>query len=200
MVDTKRNRIRGGMKDLGSSDVFPTLGPRIIEGIHPATLSEDDLMRGVSLTFGRTSGPGGQHRNRKATACIMTHDATGVVGEASERRRQSENRRMALNRLRRCLAVQVRTAVDSKSFSPSELVTSRRNGSQLAINPKHWDYPALLAEALDLVWAFDTDVRSAAEGLGVSSSQLIRLIAHDKQALAWLNRQRQERGLGTIKP
>ncbi len=200
MVDTKRNRSRGSMQDLGSSDVFPTLGPRIIEGMHPATLSEDELMSGVSLTFGRTSGPGGQHRNRKATACIMTHDATGVAGEASERRRQSENRRMALTRLRRCLAVEVRTKVDSNSFSPSELMTSRKKGDQLPINPKHWDYPSLLAEALDLVWAFDMDLRSAAEKLGVSSSQLIRLISHDKQALAWLNRQREERGLGTIKP
>ena len=102
-----------------NNDLLPPLSAfqqtthSMIEGEHPAMLSEDELLKNVLLDFGRSSGPGGQHRNRKATACTAVHIPTDISGEATERRRQSENRKMAISRLRRTLAILLRRNIDS---------------------------------------------------------------------------------------
>jgi hypothetical protein len=178
---------------------FMPKGHRMIEGHHPAMMSKEDLLKQVSLSFGRTGGPGGQHRNRKATACTATHVPTDISGTATERRRQSENRSLSVSRLRKTLAIILRRTIDTDNWTCSELWAGRQQGEQLPINPKHQDYPHLLAEALDLLFAFDFDISSTATCASLSSSQIVKLIAHDKQALNWVNEQRKERGLSPLK-
>ena len=51
------------------------------------------------MEFLRASGPGGQHRNRRETGVRLTHRPTGVVAQATERRSQSQNRALALERM-----------------------------------------------------------------------------------------------------
>ncbi len=179
---------------------FETSGHRIIEGEHPAMLDEETLLKDVSLDFGRSSGPGGQHKNRKATACTATHTPTDISGEATERRKQSENRKMAISRLRRTLAIQLRRQFDIDSYKTTDLWEERRNGDQIAINPKHKDYPCILAEVLDIVLSCNFDMSDAANTLHVSSSQLLKTISHDKLALTWLNDQRSNLNLKPLKP
>ncbi len=45
-------------------------------------------------------GPGGQHRNKTASAVRLFHPATGLLVTATERRSQLQNRGAALERLR----------------------------------------------------------------------------------------------------
>ena len=158
-------------------------------------LSDEELLQNVVLDFGRSSGPGGQHRNRKATSCTATHIPTDISGEATERRRQSENRKMAIQRLRRSLAIFLRRDITLDSYTPTELWENRRQGNQLPINPKHSDYSPILAETLDVLLAADLEMSRASEVLQVSGTQLVKLISNDKVALTWLNAQREERGL-----
>jgi len=47
----------------------------------------------------RRSGPGGQHRNRKATGIRLIHLPTGITVMATERRSQASNLEAALQRL-----------------------------------------------------------------------------------------------------
>ena len=47
----------------------------------------------------KASGPGGQHRNKKATACRMIHKDSGTLIEASDSRSYNENVHNALKRL-----------------------------------------------------------------------------------------------------
>ena len=171
----------------------------MIEGDHPAMLDEESLLKQVVLDFGRSSGPGGQHRNRKATACTATYLPTDISGEATERRRQSENRKLAIGRLRRTLAIQLRRKIDIGTYSTSELWESRRKDEQLAINPKHSDYPNILAEALDIIHACEFDMSAAATLLKISATQLLKIVSHDKAALAWLHDERKERGLSALR-
>ncbi len=167
----------------------------MIDGEHPSMLTEECLLKDVVLDFGRSSGPGGQHRNRKATACTATHIPSDISGEATERRRQSENRKMAISRLRRTLAILLRRPIDIDSYTPTELWESRRQGDRLPINPKHGDYSAILAETLDVLLACDFDMSNASEVLQVSKTQLLKIVSSDKVAFTWLNEQRKERGL-----
>lgn len=158
---------------------------------HPAALDPDRLLGECEQRFTRRSGPGGQNRNKVETAVILRHRPTGLSAEASERRTQGENREQALFRLRLLLALEVRRPADG---SPSELWRSRCRGGRIAVNPAHVDYPALLAEALDVVAALDDDARAAAETLGCSTTQLVNLLRDEPRALLSINARRAAAG------
>lgn len=44
-------------------------------------------------------GPGGQHQNKTASACRITHPASGAVGECREERHQHMNMKTAFKRM-----------------------------------------------------------------------------------------------------
>lgn len=166
---------------------------------HPAFLEEADLLKQCEVTFGRTGGPGGQHRNKVETAATITHVPTGIAGSAGERRSQSQNRHEAIKRLRLSLAVKVRRTVHRDHYKPTELWTTRRQGEKMPVAVGHSDVPALLAEALDVIIARGYDVAGAAGVLGITMSQLAKLLAHEKRARALVNEGRESRGLRALK-
>ncbi len=84
-------------------------------------------------------------------------------------------------------------------YRPTELWERRRQGRQVSVNPGHADYPGLLAEALDVIVACDYDVAAAAGALGVSMSQLAKLVRHERHAFALVNEGRVWRGLRALK-
>jgi hypothetical protein len=164
---------------------------------HPAALDPEVLAAECDFRATRRSGPGGQNRNKVETAVILTHRPTGIRAEASERRTQGENRRAALDRLRIELALNVRRPMGQggdNRFRPSALWRSRCHGGRIAVNPEHDDFPAILAEALDVLRALGEDPRCAAEALGCSPSQLIKLLREEPRALAQVNASRRQAG------
>ena len=164
--------------------------------VHPARLPPDELLDACEETRTRRSGPGGQHRNKVETAVILRHPPSGMSAEASERRSQAANRRVALRRLRLRLAIESREPPDA---TPSRLWQSRVREGRLAIAVDHDDYPALVAEALDEIVAVGLDMPAAAGALGVSSSQLVRLLGKEPAALGALNRLRGSAGLQPLR-
>lgn len=178
----------------------PDLPPMIeVRPPHPSTIEEEELLKDCEVTFGRSSGPGGRHRDHVETAVTITHSPTGVVGYATERRNQRENRLRAVHRLRQKLAERARVRLDLRSYQPSELWRERRQGEKLPVNPRTRDFPALLAEAMDVVHARRYDVAGSAGILGITMSQLAKLIRHDRHAFAFVNRERESRGLPALK-
>ena len=172
-----------------------------LEGVnrpeHPAALDPEMLAAECDFRATRRSGPGGQNRNKVETAVILTHRPTGIRAEASERRTQGENRRAALTRLRIELALNVRRPVGQAvegRFFPSTLWRSRCRGGRIVVNPEHEDFPALLAEALDVLHAQGDDPKVASEVLGCSPSQFIKLLKDEPRALAQVNVRRQQAG------
>lgn len=163
---------------------------------HPATLDPARLEADCDFRTTRRSGPGGQNRNKVETAVVLTHRPTGIVAEAAERRTQGENRREALFRLRLKLALEVRTPPAS---APSALWSSRLRGSRIVVSAEHEDFPALLAEALDMLDACEDDVKAASGQLGCSPSQFVKLLAAEPKALVRVNARRGERGLHPLR-
>ena len=166
---------------------------------HPATWDLDRLLAECKSRRQRRSGPGGQHRNKVETAVVITHLPTNTRGEASERRSQEQNRRMAIFRLRVNLALNERAAPNLATEVPSPLWRTRCTGARIAINVSHEDFPALLSEALDVLCAAKLDVPRAAEWLACTPSQLIRLLKLDPRALAHINTARRDAGLHALK-
>jgi hypothetical protein len=170
-----------------------------VDGQHPATLEERAFMSQCELSAGRSSGPGGQHRNKVQTGIRIVHLPTGIEARGTERREAQVNRSRAIFRLRLKLARNVRTQVGRTNHEPSDLWESRRQGRKLPVNPKHHDFPALLSEALDVVYARKFDVAGAAGVLGITMSQLTRLIRQEPPAISQVNRGREQVGLPRLR-
>jgi len=167
--------------------------------VHPAALPPEVLLAACDLRRTRRRGPGGQHRNKVETAVVLEHRPSGVRAEAAERRSQAENRAAALRRLRVNLALAVRTP-PTASDEPSPLWQRRRSsGGILRVAADHEDFPAILAEALDAIARAEDDVARAAKSLGVTGSQLVKLLGKEPRALAAVNQSRAARRLRPLR-
>lgn len=163
--------------------------------MHPASLPENELLTMCQVRRQRRSGPGGQHRNKVETAVVVIHTPTGIRGEASERRSQEENRRQAMFRLRLNLAVDVREACVAENYLPSPSWSRRCQQGRIAVSERHDDFPALLAEALDVMAASAMDAKVAARALGCTPSQLLKLLQQEPRAFLQVNHRRREQGM-----
>lgn len=168
------------------------------EPLHPATCDPQGLLRDCKVETYRSSGPGGQHRNKTDSGVRLVHQPTGVTATATERREQAVNRKVALGRLRLNLALQVRGYFDLL-HEPTELWQSRVQNQRLMINPKHDDFPSLLAELLDVLEQKKWEPKPAGMLLQVSTSQIIKLLRLEPRALAMVNARRQAAGTHALK-
>lgn len=72
-------------------------------------LDDDRLLRQCQVDYRRDSGPGGQKRNKIESAVRLTHRPTAIVANAAEDRSQHRNKAVALKRLRKLIAYNIRT-------------------------------------------------------------------------------------------
>ena len=124
---------------------------------------------------------------------VLVHRPTGIAAEAAERRSQSENRRIAVRRLRLALALGQRLPPDAAG--PSPRWRGRVAGRRITVALDHADYPALIAEAFDRLEACGWHLPEAAAALDVSPSQLARLCRREPAAWTTLLRRRDAAGL-----
>jgi hypothetical protein len=175
------------------------LGDDIPGPVHPAALPEEELLKRCDMGKGRGSGPGGQHRNKVETQVTLTHVPTGIHAKAGERRSASENHRVALFRLRLALATRIRTPVPiGEARSDLWRVRCSQEG-RIACNPEHRDFPAMLAEAMNMLEATGLDPRTAGQRLCCSASQLIKLVKDHPPAFQAWNKARQAAGMPPLK-
>jgi hypothetical protein len=160
--------------------------------MHPLDATDEELWNQCEVVQTRRSGPGGQHRNKVSTAIVLTHRPTGIRVEARESREQSENRRIAISRLRWALAVRVRTERVEGSLA---LVSPYIRNRLLRIADENPDACRAVAIALDWLQGDAGRLEPLAEALQTTNSQLVRLLASHGPALAQANRIRVAHGL-----
>lgn len=173
---------------------------------HPAALDEAALLKQCVVRTGRSGGPGGQNRNKVETLVVLTHTPTGIEAHAGERRSQGENKHVAVKRLRLALAIAVRMPIPKgrglaviDEPPGSMLWRSRARGGRIACNEEHWDFASMLAEALDMLADQGWEPRGAGLMLGVSASQVIKLVRACPEAMIMVNKARAGLGLHALK-
>ena len=153
-------------------------------------LEDDALLHACRQETYRSSGPGGQHRDKTDSAVRLTLEAYDVSVSCSEHRSQHRNRAEALRRLRNALAIEVRMPIGD--------ACGDWQGS-LKLGPKDRRYAPFLAHALDVLAEHDWAVGQSAERLGVSTGKLVRSLAHNPQAWNIVNQGCREIGLVNLR-
>ena len=169
-------------------------------------LSDDELLAQCRFERFRVSGPGGQHRNRTDSAVRLTHEPTGAVGYASERRSQHQNRTMALSRLRRAIALERRREVDLNLYHPPpalQRVLPRSVRTEVPgkdrVGPGHREFWTGVGPLLDLFEAVGGSTADCAALVGCSSNQLTKLFASETHLWAAANAIRARFGLKPLR-
>ena len=108
------------------------------------------LRRQVIIETFRSRGPGGQRKNKVETAVRLKHPPSGITVTATEHRLQSQNLRLALERLQKRLislnkprrrriptSIPVR-AIERKKEEKKILAGKKRLRKKIEIEPNHW--------------------------------------------------------------
>ncbi|KAF4355119.1 hypothetical protein G4B88_004331, partial [Cannabis sativa] len=160
-------------------------------------LSDQELLGQCEMSTFKSSGPGGQHRNKRESAVRLKHLPTGIIAQAVEDRSQHMNRASAL----------VRNTVDLEAYSPPrELLqilpaksTIRGSDCGSQIGPKNPKFVLGMQALLDLIFAVNGSVADAAKYLGLSTGALSRLILSDDSLRLAVNELRTSKGMKPLK-
>ncbi|XP_054785195.1 uncharacterized protein LOC129291719 isoform X2 [Prosopis cineraria] len=191
------------------------LGKRYLE------LTNEELMRQCEMDTFKSSGPGGQHRNKRESAVRLKHLPTGIIAQAAEDRSQHKNRASALTRLRALIALKVRNTLDLDAYSPpQELLQilpakSSIRGSDCGprIGPNNPKFVLVclfmqcaqdvflsgMQALLDLIFAVEGSISEAAKFLGLSTGALSRLILSDDSLRMAINEFRASKGMKPLR-
>ena len=151
-------------------------------------LDDENLLRECRVERMRGTGPGGQKRNVTESAVRIAHAESGVSAFSDTTRSQHRNRSEALARLRHELAVRIRR---EPTGNPSlKAAPGRRTPA----------YSIWIAEILDRMAANDYRLADTAHALQTTTSQLVKLLADDLTAWECVNREREKRRMGRLRP
>jgi protein subunit release factor B len=70
------------------------------------------------IKYFSAGGPGGQHQNKTASACRITHIESGLSAECREHREQPANRKAAFNKLAKLLVSHYVKKSDKATHAP----------------------------------------------------------------------------------
>jgi hypothetical protein len=159
-------------------------------------MPEAEILRECNVDTYRSSGPGGQKKNKTYSAVRLAHRPTGITVVATESRSQHENKSRAVRRLRRAIALKYRLPVPEAVIWPERI---DRKGGQLRVSERNPAAPVAIALVLDALEQQNGILKGAAAELDVSSSSLTRFLFQHPKAWGEANRIRKMHGHGPLK-
>ena len=158
-------------------------------------LDDESLVRRCRVDCFRSSGPGGQKRNKTSSGVRLTHEPTGLVVTAVEDRSQHVNRRRAARRMREAIALHLRTPLDMAKYSPGELLSTCISADgAIVVGRRDARYAPAIREILDVLAACGMRVGETAGAMGSSTGQLASFLQKDEKLWRRVNDMRAEAG------
>lgn len=150
-------------------------------------LSDAELLSKCRCDAYCGSGPGGQHRNKNYTGVRLTllSDSAITVSDETERS-QLANRRKALAKLRKKIAMEYR----------AELPNNAEYAHTSLDNPLYANNLAILLDALDEA---ALDHKKAAERLALTPTKLLKELYRDPEVWQRFQTMRREAGLTELR-
>lgn len=172
-------------------------------------LSDDALLAQCQVETYKSSGPGGQHRNKVSSAVRLRHNTTGLTVHGDERRSQHANKASALARLRMNLACRIRCPVETESGDFSAVARecmfqprgqTERSLKRLKVGRKDrrrfWQVAAFLLDVLD---AFQGRLAESAAYLDITTSNFTSVLKSERHLLSAAQEIRKRFGQGPLK-
>lgn len=170
-------------------------------------LDDKSLLAQCDVNTTKASGPGGQHRNKVSSAIRMRHRPTGITSQGHDSRSQSDNKKLALQRMRMKIACERRRPVDTSpgAIPPlvRECIFTPRGGKRSAAmrmeigRKDHRFWPAA-AFLLDLLEASAGRLAEASAILDISTSNLTHILKSNRHLLAATQILRKRHGLKAL--
>jgi hypothetical protein len=171
-----------------------------VDGDGYLDLDDAALLGQCRVEKSRSSGPGGQHRNKVESGVRLQHRPTGCIGQAFERRSQQQNLDAAILRLRQAIALEVRRPAHLDTYEPPPALRAILPGAPGGtLGPNNQRYWAGLQALLDLFVALRCSVADTAAVLGLSTGALSRVLLRSDEAVPAVNRLRAEAGLAPLR-
>jgi hypothetical protein len=146
----------------------------------------------------RASGPGGQKRNKTESAVRIRHQPSGIIVIANESRSQHDNRAVALQRLRKALALKLREPFNTQDV-PAAISAGIDKKGRLKIGQKDARYIPAVAAALDVLAMHGGRISDAAKQLGISTANLSGFLTEDEDVFVEANVVRMQNGQGPLR-
>ena len=151
-------------------------------------LEDAALLQHCEYESYRTTGPGGQHRNKVETAVrLKLKNFPQIAASATERRSQFENKVSAIKRLR------IQIAIDMREKELSEWTESWN------ITEKNAQYPFFLATILDALSFYEYEIAKTAAYFHLSTGRFVRFLSADQTLWEITNQERKKRQMRILK-
>jgi hypothetical protein len=178
------------------------------ERVNYLELDDRRLLAQCDVHIYKSSGPGGQHRNKVSSAVRLKHQPTGIGAHGDDSRSQHENKALALKRLRMNIACQLRRTLDLEKHQWPEVVRGcvfaprggpGEGGHRLQVGRRDHRFWPVAAFLLDLLEACQGRLSQAAANLGITTSNLASVFQDDHHLLTAANAIRKRHGEGPIR-
>jgi hypothetical protein len=170
-------------------------------------LDDAALLAQCDLHTYKSSGPGGQHRNKVSSAVRLKHRPTGIAAHGDDSRSQHENKRLAIQRLRMNIACQLRGQIDLAGLAIPPVVTEcmfiarggpAKGNNRLDVGRKDARYWPVACFLLDLLQACNGQLSSAGKCLGITTGNFSSMIESDRHLFAAAQQIRKHNGLKSL--
>ena len=149
-------------------------------------LSDEELVSLCSVDPYKSTGNGGQKKNKTSSAIRMTLKDSSISVTESGDRQQSVNKKRAIRKMRMAIAMELRD--EAKKWE-----------GQLDMNAKNSQYPAFLACLIDNLVEKNWQVSDVAKLFDISTGRFIKILAKDDNLWQYVNQQRQRNNLKPLK-
>ena len=156
---------------------------------------ETDLLKDCRIDTYKSSGPGGQRKNKVATAVRLVHQPSGVSAQGQQTRSQGRNKTLALRNLRMHIACACRIPQNLDQLAIPDKISecfkrSNRHGApehvkmRLALPCGNWRFWPVAAFLLDVFDTAQGQLSNAAHALGISTANLAAFLRSHRNLLA----------------